>query len=159
MVSSLLVAANAGNVYNLTEEVTTTADWVEGAGKTIAAGTDVGIVAVEEGGSTVYKFNAYSTKIDLSGYKTIASLQNKGAANKGVYFDGDGNAQPMTYEVNKDVPANAVFTDTTYDVETAAQGGTAESLVTTGEKYTWNNKQDALTFATDADILEMFASE
>lgn len=28
--------------------------------------------------------------------------------------------------------------------ETAASGGTTTSLVTTGEKYTWNNKQDAL---------------
>lgn len=29
--------------------------------------------------------------------------------------------------------------------QTAASGGTAVSLVTTGEKYTWNNKQNALT--------------
>ena len=32
------------------------------------------------------------------------------------------------------------FTDTTYESKTAASGGTAVSLVTTGEKYTWNNK-------------------
>lgn len=31
-------------------------------------------------------------------------------------------------------------TDTTYESKTAASGGTAVSLVTTGEKYTWNNK-------------------
>jgi len=36
--------------------------------------------------------------------------------------------------------------NTTYSSETAAQGGTAVSLVTTGEKYDWNNKQDALAF-------------
>ena len=29
-------------------------------------------------------------------------------------------------------------TDTTYSVQSASQGGTAESLVTTGEKYNWN---------------------
>lgn len=34
-------------------------------------------------------------------------------------------------------------TDTTYSSKTAASGGTAVSLVTTGEKYTWNNKADA----------------
>ena len=34
----------------------------------------------------------------------------------------------------------------TYSSETAASGGTDVSLVTTGEKYIWNNKQDALTF-------------
>ena len=36
--------------------------------------------------------------------------------------------------------------DTTYSSLSAASGGTQVSLVTTGEKYTWNNKQDALTF-------------
>lgn len=36
-------------------------------------------------------------------------------------------------------------TDTTYSSQAAASGGTAVSLVTTGEKYTWNNKQNALT--------------
>lgn len=39
-------------------------------------------------------------------------------------------------------------TPTTYESKQAANGGTAESLVTTGEKYTWNNKQDALSFIT-----------
>lgn len=33
--------------------------------------------------------------------------------------------------------------------ETAASGGTTTSLVTTGEKYTWNNKQDALVSGTN----------
>ena len=32
--------------------------------------------------------------------------------------------------------------------ETAASGGTTTSLVTTGEKYTWNSKQDALSTQT-----------
>ena len=39
-------------------------------------------------------------------------------------------------------------TDTTYESKTAAQNGTAVSLVTTGEKYTWNNKQNALSTQT-----------
>lgn len=34
------------------------------------------------------------------------------------------------------------FTDTTYSSQAAASGGTAVSLVTTGEKYTWNNKSN-----------------
>lgn len=59
----------------------------------------------------------------------------------------NGNASTATnaskvnnHTVNSDVPANAVFTDTTYSSKTAASGGTDVSLVTTGEKYTWNNK-------------------
>lgn len=41
--------------------------------------------------------------------------------------------------VESNVPSNAVFTDTTYESKAAASGGTAVSLCTTGEKYTWNN--------------------
>ena len=45
-----------------------------------------------------------------------------------------------SHNVNKNVPSNAVFTDTTYESKTASSGGTDISLCTTGEKYTWNNK-------------------
>lgn len=40
--------------------------------------------------------------------------------------------------------------------ETAASGGTALSMVTTGEKYTWNNKQNAITSSNklSADLIE-----
>lgn len=41
-----------------------------------------------------------------------------------------------------------LWTDTTYTSKTAASGGTDVSLVTTGEKYTWNNKQNALSSQT-----------
>lgn len=44
------------------------------------------------------------------------------------------------HTVLTNVPANAVFTDTTYESKAAASGGTAVSLVTTGEKYTWNSR-------------------
>lgn len=40
-------------------------------------------------------------------------------------------------------------TDTTYESKTAASGGTDVSLVTTGEKYTWNGKQAALVSGTN----------
>ena len=35
------------------------------------------------------------------------------------------------------VGSSPKFTDTTYESKTAASGGTDVSLVTTGEKYTW----------------------
>lgn len=44
------------------------------------------------------------------------------------------------HTVAANVPSDAKFTDTTYESKAAASGGTAVSLVTTGEKYTWNNK-------------------
>ena len=39
--------------------------------------------------------------------------------------------------------------------ETAASGGTTTSLVTTGEKYTWNNKQDAGDYIEESDLEEI----
>lgn len=50
-----------------------------------------------------------------------------------------------TYDGNYWVLTQIYLTDTTYESKTATQNGTDVSLVTTGEKYTWNNKQDAIT--------------
>lgn len=54
--------------------------------------------------------------------------------NRAVQADSNGNL----YVTQKD-------DNTTYSSKAAASGGTDVSLVTTGEKYTWNNKQDKLT--------------
>lgn len=81
-------------------------------------------------------------------------------ANKIVLTPSSGTADKITVPyasnagtvngktVAKNVPSDAVFTDTTYESKAAANGGTDVSLVTTGEKYIWNNKQNALTFNT-----------
>lgn len=53
--------------------------------------------------------------------------------------------QDSGFTIAKSVPADAQFTDTTYENKTAASGGTNVSLVSTGEKYTWNNKQAKIT--------------
>ena len=44
--------------------------------------------------------------------------------------------------LNQSSNETIAFTDTTYESKTAASAGTDVSLVTTGEKYTWNNKAD-----------------
>ena len=48
--------------------------------------------------------------------------------------------------------------DTTYSSKAAASGGTDVSLVTTGEKWTWNHKQDALTEMTTAEVSALVAA-
>lgn len=60
-------------------------------------------------------------------------------------FDGTGGKtiKDSGYTIGKSVPSDAVFTDTTYESKSASSGGTAVSLVTTGEKYTWNDKANA----------------
>lgn len=60
-----LNSTNEGNVYNVTDAFTTTASFVEGAGKTHPAGTNV--VIVNTSGST-YKYDVLSGMVDLSGY-------------------------------------------------------------------------------------------
>lgn len=67
LTSALLVAANKGNVYNITDSGTTTSDFIEGAGKPIRAGDNVGICEPTSG---TYKFDLLSGFIDLSAYQT-----------------------------------------------------------------------------------------
>ena len=63
-----LTAANLNYVYNVTDAFTTTADFVEGAGKSFPAGTEVAIINNGTDASPVYKYSVYSGFIDLSGY-------------------------------------------------------------------------------------------
>lgn len=70
-----LSAANLGKVVNVTDDFTTTADFVEGAGKKHSAGTNVAIV---EAGTTrespEYKYDVLAGFVDLSGYSTTERL-------------------------------------------------------------------------------------
>ena len=63
-----LGVAYEGYVYNVTDSFTTTSDFVEGAGKSYAAGTNV--VCVDTG-SSVYKWDVLGSFIDLSGYQPL----------------------------------------------------------------------------------------
>lgn len=137
-----LAAANVGFMWNITDAFTTTSDFAEGTGHSIPAGANVYVANVGTTAEPSYKYDIFSGMYDLSVFKTIDSLKSKGGATQPIYFDSDGNAQNCTYTLGKSVPADAVFTDTTYESLAAASGGTAVSLVTTGEKYAWNAKYD-----------------
>lgn len=63
--------ANEGNVYNITDSFTTTADFVEGAGNTYPAGTNV--VIINTSGST-YKYDVLAGFVDLSNYWNSTNL-------------------------------------------------------------------------------------
>ena len=68
-----------------------------------------------------------SGKQDSTTAVTHTASTAVGSATKGVYVASDGTATEMTYSVNKDVPSDAVFTDTTYSIMTGADGTTAGS--------------------------------
>ena len=62
-----------------------------------------------------------------------------------IQISGDGG---ITATLTEDATShNAKFTIASSS-KAAANGGTDLSMVTTGEKYTWNNKQDILNFDT-----------
>lgn len=60
-----LSAENVGNVYNVTDAFTTTANFIEGAGHKYAAGQNVAVAKV---GDNVYRYDVLAQPIDLSGY-------------------------------------------------------------------------------------------
>lgn len=66
--------ANLGYMYNVSDEFTTDARFVDGAGKKYAAGANVYVVAVTTGSSTEYKFDVFMGFVDLSGYQTKADM-------------------------------------------------------------------------------------
>ena len=66
-----LSSTNEGNVYNVTDSFTTTSDFVEGAGKTYPAGTNVAIINTT--GST-YKYDVLGSLADLSNYVQSSDL-------------------------------------------------------------------------------------
>lgn len=68
--------------------------------------------------------------------------------NNGTLTITQNGTSKGTFTANQSSAATIALTDTTYESKAAASWGTAVSLVTTGEKYTWNNKQNALTTQT-----------
>lgn len=71
--SSLLIAGNLGKVYNISEDFTTDANFVEGSGKVYPAGTNIYVVDTDTTGETpAYKFDV------LSGAYGVATQSGNG---------------------------------------------------------------------------------
>lgn len=88
LVAGLLVAGNEGNVYNMTDSGTTTADFIEGAGQPIKAGDNVGIAKISDG---VYKFDLLSGFVDTTNFVqksvTAGLLKNDGTVDTTIQGD------------------------------------------------------------------------
>lgn len=80
---------------------------------------------------------------DITTSGTIkANLKNE--ASLGT-IDNTSNLYAVGVDSQNRLCVQVPWSDTTYTSKPAASGGTEVSLVTTGEKYTWNNKQDAIS--------------
>lgn len=69
------------------------------------------------------------------------------AKSGGIQIKGDGATSIKA--INGVVTISSTDNDTTYESKTAVKGGAEVSLVTTGEKYAWNNKANAFTVSSD----------
>ena len=76
---------------------------------------------------------------DLSNKPTIPTVNN------GKLTIKQNGTSKGTFSANQLSNTEINVTDTTYESKSAVSGGTAESLVTTGEKYNWNTKQNAIS--------------
>lgn len=85
----------------------------------------------------------YAKAAALSNYATIewVDTQIPSVGNGTVTIKQNGTSKG-SFSMNQSGGATINLTDTTYSSLSAVSGGTDKSLVTTGEKYTWNNKWD-----------------
>ena len=67
-------ASTVGDLYNVSDAFTTTADFVEGAGHDYPAGTNVAIINVGTEQSPSYKYDAMTGIIDTSSFATKADV-------------------------------------------------------------------------------------
>lgn len=88
----------------------------------------------------------YAKAAALSNYATIewVGTQIPSVGNGTVIIKQNGTSKG-SFSMNQSGGATINLTDTTYSSLSAVSGGTDKSLVTTGEKYTWNSKQAAIS--------------
>ena len=125
----------------------------------VSGGTEVSLVTTGEkytwnnkSSLTLGTTSSTAYRGDYGNSAYTHAVTNKGSAfASGLYkitTNGEGHVTAASTVVKADITGLGIpAQDTTYESKSASSGGTAVSLVTTGEKYTWNNKSD-LTLGT-----------
>ena len=149
LTSALLVGANLGNVYNITDDFVTTADFLEGAGKKHTAGTNVAIV---EATAAVYTASS-DTSVDAGktyyvsrngGYAVVTPAGNEDPSDEG-WFE---LTTPATYKF--DVHAGDLSNLQVLAVPTAANN---IALLNASGQVT----DSTVAIAEDSEVDEMLA--
>ena len=149
LTSALLVKANEGNVYNITDAYTTTADFVEGAGKKHTAGSNVVVVETttavftESSDNTVDAEKTYYVNQN-GGYSAVTPAGNEDPATEGWYE----LTTPAVYKF--DVHAGDLS-----NVQTLAVPAAANSIAILNEHG--QVIDSGLKIATDAEFDEMLS--
>lgn len=172
----LLAAANEGNVYNITDSGTTTSDFIEGTGKTIDEGSNVGICKV----GNVYMFDLLSGFVDTTNFvqksQTSGLLKNDGTVNYEIEGDVD---QLKSGLMNKEPLGGTTTGDKTFKVggklefRSDAEGGNINIKSEEDVQFeidahenifrVWTDKSGAVKFLTwngeeDVDLIAIKSS-
>lgn len=99
-------------------------------------------LALGETSSTAYRGDRGKTAYDhATDSNRLTTAQSEGLYK--LATTAEGHVKSISAVGKSDITALGIpGQDTTYESKSAASGGTDVSLVTTGEKYTWNNKID-----------------
>lgn len=104
VLSSLLIAANEGKVYNLSEDFTTTSDFVDGAGISLPAGSNIWVINTAASGNAVYKFDTYAAGYGVatqSGNGLMSSTDKTKLDNADVTaYTGTGAVSVTNHEIS-----------------------------------------------------------
>lgn len=144
LTNALLVAANEGNVYNMTDAGTTTADFIEGAGKPIRIGDNVGVAKV----GSDYKFDL------LSGFVDTSTFVEK-SATAGL-VKNDGSIDETAYAKQSEM---SITDGTGADASTATiqlKSGTSKKVLTEHQDIT--GKADKVSGATNGNLAGLDAN-
>ena len=96
---------------------------------TTGNGNAITDISDSNGNVTATKGSTFSLSTHNHDSAYTAKSASKGSATKGIYTDSNGAIQEMTYSLNKDVPSDAVFTDTTYSNFVGSGSTAAAGLV------------------------------
>ena len=146
VVSSLLIEGNLGKVYNLSENITTDTNFVEGAGKKIPAGTNIYIVDTDTTGeSPTYKFDV------LAGEYGVATTSANGlmsSTDKSKLDSADVTAYTGSGAVSI---SNHVVSVAAASASASGEGGNAGTM-SASDKEKLDNIRPATTAEVEAVI-------
>lgn len=136
--------------------------------QSLTSGTKIGTITINGSGTDLYCQTNTNTTYSAGNGLTLSSTTFNVGAGIGIVVADDtvgaklrsttaltidsaaatttsGRVYPVAVDKSGYLSVNVPWSNTTYSSKTAASGGTDVSLVTTGEKYAWNAKQNAIS--------------
>ena len=157
LTASLLVAANVGNIYELSDSGVTTALFIQGAGETLNVGDNVGII---QAGESTYLFNHMAGAFDMHDYqkKDLDTPLTIGGTQKTTVEGALGGLNDYADDIkdsvnNENILLNPFFTINLNDKSSYNGGGeTFTSWVLSGATNTVAKSGDVVTLTKGSGV-------